>query len=62
MLTSPHLLEPLDAIQLAGQGENLVVNPQLWKSLEDEVQKACGVGAGYASQLLAVHRFMIFVG
>eukprot|EP00438_Fugacium_kawagutii_P006551 Skav207711 [mRNA] locus=scaffold1347:76320:79559:+ [translate_table: standard] len=49
MLTSPHLLEPLDAIQLAGQGEDLVVNPQLWKSLEDEVQKACGVG-GYASE------------
>ncbi|CAL1147834.1 unnamed protein product [Cladocopium goreaui] len=50
MLTSPHLLEPLDAIYLAGSGKNLPIEPKMWRMLEDEVQKACCIGAGYASE------------
>eukprot|EP00435_Cladocopium_sp_Y103_P066085 s90_g28.t1 len=54
MLTSPHLLEPLDAIYLAGSGKNLPIEPKMWRMLEDEVQKACCIGAGYASESAGV--------
>lgn len=51
MLTSPHLLEPLDAIHFARDNATLPVQPEKWKVLEDEVKKACGINhAGYASE------------
>lgn len=58
MLTSPHLLEPLDAIYLAGSGKNLPIEPKMWRMLEDEVQKACCIGAGYASEFPAINAFI----
>ncbi|CAK9014488.1 unnamed protein product [Durusdinium trenchii] len=42
MFTSPHLLEPLDAIQMAEEGEETPVQPETWKLLEEEVKKLCG--------------------
>ena len=57
MLTSPHLLEPLDAISLAGSGKDLPIEPKMWRPLEDEVQKACCIGAGYASEFPAINAF-----
>jgi len=51
MLTSPHLLEPLDAIHFARDNATLPVQPEKWKVLEDEVKEACGINhAGYASE------------
>lgn len=51
MLTSPHLLEPLDAIHFARDNETVPVQPEKWKVLEDEVKKVCGINdAGYASE------------
>lgn len=56
MLTSPHLLEPLDAIHFARDNATLPVQPEKWKVLEDEVKEACGINhAGYASEWLALN-------
>ena len=42
MFTSPHLIEPLDAISMAEHGQERAVRSQ-WQQLEKEVQVACGL-------------------